>query len=892
MALLSAVSGERTDWIGLDERPWKTPSRHRFGEFVLDLEAGRLEGPEGEIKLRPQAFRMLEVLVERAPRILSQEELLDRVWGVEHLSPASVKQAVSEVRQALGDDPARPRLIETVHRRGYRFIAALMAEAPTEVPAPTSDEHGTRPMPAAVLPAKATPPRPARFRRGLAVALVIPSLAGIAGLGLLGRPLPQQSPLPAALMAKAAEKTARPSAAADRRTRQTIAILGFKNLSGNPETAWMSSAFSEILGFELAAPGRLRVIPGENVARMRRELALPEETPSPASLRRIGRNLGTDFVILGSYLLADGGTLRVQVLVQDVRTGETVAWARQTGAADDLNRLATAAARGLLGTLSDDPGGGAVTEAASLAANAESLHLYSEAQSRLREWDGTAAVRLLEQAARTDPRNPFVLDSLASGYEQLGFSRKASETGRQALALSASMPVPVPREARLAIEGHTHALNTEWDQAAASYAALWQLYPDDLEHGLRLALVQRKGGKTEESLATVAALRTLAPPAGDDPRIDLYESDGAWQLGDFVRARDSAARAIEKARARGAVLIAAAGMFSRGYALKRLGDNAAALADFRAGRDLYQKMGDRGAAAGMLTAEAFVLQSQGKIAAARRAYEQAIPIFRETGDRSREAKTLNNFAALINEEADTAGVLPLLERSLAIKREIDDLQGMATTLVNLGNLREDKGDVRGARAQLQEALGISRRLEDAHGTALALRGLSRVDAREGRFDDGRTALAEALALSRRIGDAEGTAQAALALGDLERRAGHADPARAAYREAIREFGKIEETGNVASAMINLADLDAEAGRIESARALYTQTLKMGLDLASPVVEAYARYGLGLTAARRGDVAAARGEYEKAIVLFEKLGDAKALASSRKGLAELASKLLG
>ena len=91
----------------------------RFGGFVLDQEAGCLTGPEGEVRLRPQAFRMLEVLAEQAPKILSQEELLDRVWGVEHLSPASVKQAVSEVRQALGDDPARPGIIETeIHASG------------------------------------------------------------------------------------------------------------------------------------------------------------------------------------------------------------------------------------------------------------------------------------------------------------------------------------------------------------------------------------------------------------------------------------------------------------------------------------------------------------------------------------------------------------------------------------------------------------------------------------------------------------------------------------------------------------------------------------------------------------------------------------------------------
>ncbi len=112
-----------------------------FGEWILDQEAGWLLGPAGEVRLRPHAYRMLEVLAEQAPKILSQEELLDRVWGVEHLSPSSVKQAVSEVRQALGDDAARPAFIETMHRRGYRFIAPVVRieDAPSPIREPASE---------------------------------------------------------------------------------------------------------------------------------------------------------------------------------------------------------------------------------------------------------------------------------------------------------------------------------------------------------------------------------------------------------------------------------------------------------------------------------------------------------------------------------------------------------------------------------------------------------------------------------------------------------------------------------------------------------------------------------------------------------------------------------
>ncbi len=289
----------------------------RFLEFTLDAEAGRLSGPEGEVRLRPQAYRMLEVPAESAPKILSQEELLDRVWGVEHLSPASVKQAISEVRQALGDDPARPRIIETVHRRGYRFIAPLAPLPPlppiTEVKEPGPAEAPAAPFearaegveappeaapigPRPVAEAAAPPPRPRR--RFLLHAV---GLAGFAAVSLLEGSMPPS----------AGRSAASPSRAERAAGRPTLAILGFRNLSARPEDGWISAALSETLRFELTTPGTVRLIPAENVVRMQRELGVAEGAAADAGLARIGDNLGTRLVVGGSYLVspAAGGTV-------------------------------------------------------------------------------------------------------------------------------------------------------------------------------------------------------------------------------------------------------------------------------------------------------------------------------------------------------------------------------------------------------------------------------------------------------------------------------------------------------------------------------------------------------------------------------------------------------
>jgi DNA-binding winged helix-turn-helix (wHTH) protein/tetratricopeptide (TPR) repeat protein/TolB-like protein len=858
--------------------------KYQFGELILDLEAGRLLGRDGEVRLRPQAFRLLRVLVENAPKILSQEELLDRVWGVEHLSPASVKQAVSEVRQALGDDPARPAMIETIPRRGYRFIAPLAVlqeetQGPPVTPAP---DFGTRPIviPPEALdplapeppPARETeppPPPPAAARRWRPVLVLLVSLlavlAGLSAFALRGRP----SPSPAAAAA-----------------RRSVAILGFKSLSGDPGDDWISGALAEIIGFELAAPGRVRLIPPENVERMRRELALTRaERYEGPTLARITRNLGTDLVVTGSYLRIPGKkeTLRVQAAVQDVRTGETVAWARETGAPESLIELATAVARGLQGAL----GGGARTDPTALASNAEALQLYTRALALLRVWDAPAALPLLERAAVLDADNPFVQDALAAALSDLGFEARAREAARRAVDLSQG----VPREMRLGIQGRFHALSDRWEEAAETYGELWRLHPDDLEHGLRLVSARKQIGQTREALATVEALRRLPSPAGDDPRIDLSEADVAWQSGDFARMRDISSRAIARGEERGAVSFAAAGHFTRGWALSRLGQSAGALADFQTARDHHLKVGARGAAMGALLGVASVLQETGRPAEARKVYDEALPVLREIGDRRSEAKALNNYAALLVGLGEVDRSISLLERSLDIKKEIADLQGAATTLNNLSNVLRIYGDLGQARRRAEEALEISRQLGDAHGTALALRGFARVLKREGRPAEALKALEEALVLSRGSGHAEGVAQTLVALAELEREARNLDRARERFNEALKEFERLEQTGDVAHARIAIAEIDFRQGRLDAARAGFGDALALAVKVKSGLYEAHARFGLAEVAARRGDLPGARSQHLRALALWEKMGDEASVERSREALAKLSPRAI-
>jgi len=116
-----------------------------FHSFKLDAANEQLFDGERLVVLRPKAFALLRFLVENPGRLLKKDEILAGVWKDTSVASAGLKVIVGELREALGDDPASPRFIETIARRGYRFIAPV-TRGPAALPAAAALD--TRPAPA------------------------------------------------------------------------------------------------------------------------------------------------------------------------------------------------------------------------------------------------------------------------------------------------------------------------------------------------------------------------------------------------------------------------------------------------------------------------------------------------------------------------------------------------------------------------------------------------------------------------------------------------------------------------------------------------------------------------------------------------------------------------
>ncbi|HET9025842.1 MAG TPA: winged helix-turn-helix domain-containing protein, partial [Burkholderiaceae bacterium] len=116
------------------------PVRVRFAEFELDESNARLLRAGTPVSIAPTPFALLCALARHPGALLTRHALLDQVWGHQFVSDSVLKTAISDLRGLLHDDARRPRFIETVARRGYRFIAAPTASPPTAT-APAESEQ-------------------------------------------------------------------------------------------------------------------------------------------------------------------------------------------------------------------------------------------------------------------------------------------------------------------------------------------------------------------------------------------------------------------------------------------------------------------------------------------------------------------------------------------------------------------------------------------------------------------------------------------------------------------------------------------------------------------------------------------------------------------------------
>jgi serine/threonine protein kinase/tetratricopeptide (TPR) repeat protein len=629
--------------------------------------------------------------------------------------------------------------------------------------------------------------------------------------------------------------------------RRTVAVLNFKNSTSRPEAAWLSTALPEMLTTELAAGEKLRTVTGDEVAQMKTNLSLADSDSLAApTLSQVGKTLGADLLVLGSYVALNGGKLRVDLHLQDVAAGETLLSVNETGDENNLFDLVSRAGvqlREKCGAGQVNPQDQAGVRAA-LPSTPEASKLYAEGLAKLRVSDAIAARDLLQKAVAADPAHALAHSALASAWTLLGYDEKARLSAKSAYELSASLS----REDRLLTEARYRETSKEWDNAAEGYRTLFGFFPDNLEYGLLLARAQSRGGKGKEALATVESLRRLPPPAGDDPRIELAASETWKFLGDFKRSEALAAQAAQKAKTQNAKLLLARALYQQAFALENLTDpNGAMTAVEEAGR-IYQAVGDRYGLASTLEVTGQVLVDRGDYPGALARFNDELAIAREVGNRKAESSALNNMALVLDQQGKAEEARKMFEKALSVFREVSDKNNYAMTLVNIAGIMKDEGDLAGAKKTYDQALTLCREINDQNGVATSLTGIGTVLDGQGDSAAAKKTLEQAVALDLAGGQSTASSDKLIDLGDA-----------------------LQHLGDLAGARKNYAD-----------------ALALARAAGDKSMAAYALAGLGSLELMAANFAPAHKDYEEALALRNELGEKDNIAATQVAIAELAT----
>ena len=421
-----------------------TPSNNaplRFGIFELEVDSGELRKSGRAVRLRPQAAKILVLLASRPGQLVTREELREKIWGNETFVDFEhgLNLCIKEVRAALGDDADTPRYVETLPKRGYRFMATVEGAQPAARPVARRNYAalGAALLAAVVAVATLVVANPKHWRERI--------------LGDYAGPV------------------------------RTIAVLPLQNLSGDEAQDYLADGMTEALTTDLARMESLQVIS--------RTSAMQYKTANKKSLPLIAHELNADAVVEGSVQRSGN---RVRVTAQLVRASDDRhLWANtfEREFPDVLalqDEVASAIAK-QIETKLGGPKPALVTKVEKV--DPQAYDNYLRANSYLDSFDLRKSIDYYNQAIKLDPNYAPAYAHMAQAYFFLAFFGAVSPSEglgkmKEAASLAVQKDEGLP-------DGHSALalakLHYEWDFAGAEqeFKRALELNPNDADvrHG-------------------------------------------------------------------------------------------------------------------------------------------------------------------------------------------------------------------------------------------------------------------------------------------------------------------------------------------------------------------------------------------------------------------------
>lgn len=770
----------------------------RFGLFEADVAHRTLTRNGVRVKIQDQPFRVLALLLERPGEIVAREELKHQLWtdGTFVDFDGSLNVILKKLRSAIDDNSENPRFIETIPRQGYRFIAPVTSIGPLE-PASATMSVAQRTDAVPVLPPPTVRPSQNRLLlAGLSVVLVSALFAGW---------LRWPAAKPGAIVSS---HTASPLV----QLRESVAILGFHNTSGRVSDDWMSTALAEMLSTELAEGNKLRLVSGEDVSNLRTFSPWSQTgTLDRSTTSKIGTALSSEFLVLGSFATIgkpERGQLRVDVRLQDARSGEILSEIAEIGKTDDLFVIVSRIGGQLRDRLKIPHLNGSEESLvqAALPSSPEAARFYSLGLVKLREYDFEMARGLFEQAIASEPDFPLSHSMLSRTDMFLGHYDQARTEAKRGLDLDDGLP----RVQKMEIEASYYHATGDRAKAADIYRVLFNLFPDSLDYGLQLAKLQLESNRPEESLATIRQLRQLPPPAGDDASLDLREAGVQMRKNMDVAERLYRA-AAEKAIAQGKRQVYAKAEQGICYTNRK---HLQSPPECEQAYETFQAGGNRDQVGATLQIMAENQRLTGHELDAIPLYNQAIRMLQTAGDREGVGVALNNLSLILENQGRWGQAEESYREAKQDFLSLNDKNNLFTATANIADIQVMRGNLQKAADMYRESWEIADTSEPVrdeyphmqHANLLLM---------EGNPAQATTEIQPVIASLRAWGaDPWQLANSLLVFGDIQKAQGNLLGARKSYEESVEILKNANASS--ANARLSLAELSTVEGHPDAA----------------------------------------------------------------------------
>lgn len=485
--------------------PARPDGQYSFGVFTVDIRSGELRKHGMRLKLQERPFQLLVALLEKPGETVTREELRQRLWpdGTFVNFDQSISSSVNKLRTALNDSSTHSRFVETVGRRGYRFLADVKLVAANGSLAEKKLDAG--PLPLASGHSGLSSPR-----RWLVLVGAIAIMAAAVTVYVQWK----HSHHPA-----------------ETQGRVMLAVLPFDNLTGDASQDYFSEGLTEEMITQLGRldPARLGVI-------ARASVMTYQHRQKP--IEQVGRELGVQYVLEGS-VRRDATKVRITAQLIQVRD-QTPLWARQYDRElKDLLLLQDEIAREISDemvqiALADKKPAASIAQSPLTPQTYEAYNLYLQGQFFLnkRTVKGlTEAINYFEQATAKDPNFARAYAGLADAYALMGgysgipearFIQKARAAALRALEIDETLP-----EAHTALALSVENYDWDWQTAEKEYRRAIELNPNyaTAHHWYAEYLCWR--GRFDEALRESKRARQLDPLSliiATDNAAILYDS--------------------------------------------------------------------------------------------------------------------------------------------------------------------------------------------------------------------------------------------------------------------------------------------------------------------------------------------------------------------------------